>query len=52
VRIVEDSFRDAGVHRIRWDGRDESGRSVANGVYFLRLRALGRTLTTKAVKLR
>jgi len=49
---VEDGFRASGSHRAAWDGRDEAGRSVANGVYFLRLRALGTVLTTKAVKLR
>ena len=52
IRIVEDGFRSAGAHRTGWDGLDQSGRSVANGVYFLRLRALGTVLTTKAVKLR
>ena len=26
-----------GVHAIRWDGRDEDGRPLASGVYFVRL---------------
>ena len=26
----------AGTHGWRWDGRDESGRTVANGIYFAR----------------
>jgi flagellar hook assembly protein FlgD len=26
----------AGRHAIHWDGRDDSGRPVASGVYFLR----------------
>jgi subtilisin-like proprotein convertase family protein len=29
----------AGRHEIRWDGRDEGGRSVASGVYFCRMTA-------------
>ncbi len=52
VRILLDERRDAGVHRVAWDGKDHYGHSVAGGVYFLRLRAGGRSLTTKAVKLR
>jgi FlgD Ig-like domain len=31
----------AGEHTMVWDGVDESGRRVANGVYFYRLRATG-----------
>ena len=27
-----------GTHKALWDGRDETGRSVASGVYFFRLR--------------
>ncbi len=33
--------RAAGEHEIRWDGRNEAGRAVANGTYFLRLEAGG-----------
>ncbi|HMB67798.1 MAG TPA: FlgD immunoglobulin-like domain containing protein, partial [bacterium] len=52
LRILLDERRGAGRHRVAWDGTDPYGRPVADGVYFLRLSALGRTLTTKAVKLR
>ncbi len=52
IRILLDERRDAGTHRVAWDGNDPYGRPVAGGVYFLRLRAGGRSLTTKAVKLR
>ena len=52
VRILVDRRFEAGVHRIEWDGNDPYGRPVANGVYFLRLRAGGSSLTSKAVKLR
>lgn len=27
----------AGEHRVSWNGRDNAGRSVASGVYFLQL---------------
>jgi hypothetical protein len=52
VRILRDEWTPAGRHRVAWDGTDPYGREVAGGVYFLRLRALGAALTTKAVKIR
>ncbi len=40
VRLLENPHvRPAGVHIIPWDGRDESGRPVASGVYFYRVDA-------------
>lgn len=52
VRRLVDGERGAGRHEAVWDGRDESGRSVANGIYLLRLDTGERTLTTRAVKIR
>jgi hypothetical protein len=37
LRTLERGRADAGVHRRSWDGRDERGRQVAAGVYFVRL---------------
>lgn len=39
VRTLADGPALAGEHRIRWDGRDESGRPLGSGVYFCRLKA-------------
>jgi hypothetical protein len=33
VRTLVDGWRPAGAHRAFWDGRDDSGRSAASGVY-------------------
>ncbi|NNE43907.1 MAG: hypothetical protein HKN12_06845, partial [Gemmatimonadetes bacterium] len=52
IRLLADERLDAGVHRMAWDGRDSSGRAVANGVYFFRLRSGGEVLTSKAVRIR
>jgi hypothetical protein len=41
VRVLVDGSVAAGVHRIRWDGRDTVGRAVASGAYFARLSAPG-----------
>jgi flagellar hook capping protein FlgD len=37
VRRLAQGSDAAGPHAIAWDGRDESGRSVASGTYFVRL---------------
>ena len=39
IRILIDDMRVAGYHETRWDGRDENGRLVTNGVYFLQMKA-------------
>jgi hypothetical protein len=35
-----------------WNGRDEAGSRVGSGVYFLRLRAEGKELSSRVVVLR
>jgi hypothetical protein len=52
VRTLANGQYPAGHHTAAWDGRDEAGRSVAPGAYFLRLRsegqeALGRVVVVK-----
>jgi hypothetical protein len=41
----------AGSHVVEWDGRDEAGRIVASGVYFVRIRSEGREVSRKIVRL-
>ncbi len=36
-----------GAGEVVWDGRDDQGRRVAQGVYFARLTSAGRTLSAK-----
>ena len=38
VRTIVDAPLHAGVHQMRWDGRDERGLSLATGLYFARFR--------------
>ncbi len=43
---------DAGSHQVVWTGKDDTGRSVASGVYFYRLEAEQKVLTRKMVLLK
>ena len=38
VATLADGMRQAGTYTIRWDGRDDDGRTLASGVYLYRLR--------------
>ncbi len=37
VRTLLDGYREAGEHSLNWDGRDDTGRSLASGLYLLHL---------------
>ncbi len=50
--LLDGTSRQAGRHAVSWDGRDDNGRSVASGVYFLRVEAYGSVLTEPMVLLR
>jgi len=41
---------DTGTHAWLWDGRGDSGSETANGVYFARLEAAGKSFTQKVLK--
>jgi hypothetical protein len=47
VRVLADEHKDAGLHTIVWDGRNDAGRRVPSGTYFLRLEAGDYTATKK-----
>jgi flagellar hook assembly protein FlgD len=40
----------SGTHQWTWDGRDDSGRGVASGIYYVRLAAGGEQRMQKLVK--
>jgi hypothetical protein len=47
VRLLFDGDMPAGQHSMPWDGRDDSGINVPNGIYFYRLESGSRILTKK-----
>ncbi len=49
VRRLVDARREPGTHRVVWDGLDDRGRAVANGVYFGLLRADGARTSARII---
>ena len=52
ITTLSDNQQDAGFYNIQWAGRDDSGRSVSTGVYFVRLQAEAYSKTIKMVYLK
>ncbi len=47
VRELVNRNVDAGSYSVKWDGRDDNGIAVSNGVYFVKLMMDGQTVSTK-----
>ncbi len=52
VRVLVDEQRGPGKQTVIWDGRNEAGRAVRSGSYFLRLDAGDRTMVRKITLLK
>ena len=52
VAVLHHGLQQAGFHQLRWDGRDDAGRSVASGLYLYRLVTDETVLTRKLMLLR
>src|SRR6185503_20981095 len=50
-RVLENGEMPAGRHDVAWNGRDQSGRRLAAGVYVIRMEADGRVLTRRIARL-
>jgi len=51
VATLVDGVLSPGSHTVHWDGRGAGGRSLASGVYFVRLAVGGEAVTTKMLVL-
>lgn len=51
VKTLIDRSLLPGIHRVTWDGRNESGTSVASGVYFVRVKRNGSPEAVKKIVL-
>ena len=52
IRTLVDEPRNAGSHKVIWDGKDDSGKDVASGVYLYRIEAGDFTEAKKLVLLK
>jgi hypothetical protein len=52
VRTLVDGVKDAGPHRIVWDGRNNEGIKVASGIYLYRIETVDFAATRKMALLR
>ena len=52
VAVLHQGPQQAGYHRLHWDGRDDTGRLVASGMYLYRLVTDEAVLTRKLILLR
>jgi hypothetical protein len=51
ARLVDD-IKEPGYYFVDWDGKDETGRDVATGIYIYRLVSGSQVLTRRMVKLK
>ncbi len=51
VNTLLNGTRGVGSHSVNWSGRDQDGRRVASGVYFVRMQAGDEVRTTRVVHL-
>lgn len=49
VRLLQQGALDAGPHAVQWDSRDEGGRAVPSGLYFVKLECARATLSQKLI---
>ncbi|RMH76283.1 MAG: T9SS C-terminal target domain-containing protein, partial [Calditrichaeota bacterium] len=52
VRVLTDGYQAAGIHQVKWDGRDDAGQIVTSGIYFYRLIGKNVNLTRKMILLK
>lgn len=52
VRVLLDENQSAGLKTVRWDGRNDSGKTVGSGVYLYRIQAGDKIQSRKMLLLR
>jgi len=52
VKNIDSGFKQAGVHNVTWNGRNDSNNDAASGVYFYRLKTDDKTAIKRMLYLR
>ena len=51
IKLLLAEKQDAGRHAVSWDGRDDIGKKVSKGIYFLRIEVGNLTTTKRLIKI-
>lgn len=49
IKQLYNGQKSAGLHSLKWDGRDDQGLSCSSGLYFIRMQAGGRIINRKVM---
>ncbi|MFO7660947.1 MAG: FlgD immunoglobulin-like domain containing protein [Candidatus Cloacimonadaceae bacterium] len=49
VRTLVSDNKDAGIHPVSWDGKDDNGRNCTSGMYFLKMTVGNKAYTRKVI---
>jgi photosystem II stability/assembly factor-like uncharacterized protein len=52
ARTLVSELKNSGLHIVFWDGRDNTGKLLPSGVYFVRLETPNKSITKKIIKLK
>ncbi|HPT71906.1 MAG TPA: T9SS type A sorting domain-containing protein [Candidatus Cloacimonadota bacterium] len=52
VKTISNPQSKTGINSISWDGKDQSGEDTAAGIYFCKIKAGNKTLTSKVLRLK
>ena len=52
ISLVKNSYREAGYHRVIWNGLDNHGKQLGSGMYFYMIRTASFTKTKKMIMLK
>jgi hypothetical protein len=49
IKTLMSATKNAGYHRISWNGKDSSGKNLVNGIYFVTIKSSGKVKNTKVM---